>query len=43
MLTETVSWTVRVVFAGVVFTYFEKVQAPAVTGLKFSHSLVADA
>jgi hypothetical protein len=43
MLTETASRTVRVVFAGVVATDRENVQAPLFTGLKFHHSLVADA
>ena len=43
MLTDALKRTLRVVLAGVVATYFEKVQAPVVTGLKFSHSLVADA
>jgi hypothetical protein len=32
-----------VVFAGVVATDFEKVHEPELAGLKFNHSLVADA
>jgi len=43
MLTEAASRTVRVVFAGVVATDAENVQAPPFTGLKLNHSLVADA